>query len=140
MNDQVTIPSGPVRGPDGRFVSRSELQASVVPDAAPVAPAPPELPVNHWEEKGFAPDISRLCNDFETEPQQFIYGSRTREIIQTVNNARTVQDFDQYSEHEIAEMIDRIRSEVPQVEREIIAFSSQLGRARTVQDDSIDFI
>lgn len=100
-----------------------------------------EEPVkNHWEEQGFLPDIARVCQDFDNEPEKFLFSADVRQIIETVVNAQFVEDFDRYSNDQLAEFADTLRRRVPQVEREVTGLIAQLSRARTVAVQNIDFI
>lgn len=100
----------------------------------------PEEPKNFWEEQGFIKEIARVCTDLEGEREQFLFSANTRQIIETISNARTVEDFDRYSDTQILEFIHTLRESVPRIEREMMAFVSQLTRARAVQVDTVDFI
>lgn len=100
----------------------------------------PEEPKNFWEEQGFIKEIARVCTDLEGEREQFLFSANIRQIIETISNARTVEDFDRYSDAQIQEFIQTLRDSVPRIEREMMAFVSQLTRARAVQVDTVDFI
>ena len=104
------------------------------------APQAPEEPKNYWEENGFLPDIARVCSDLEAEREQFLFNSTIRQIIETINNAQRVEDFDRYSERQLQDFQQTLRRRVPEIERQVTTFISQLNRARTVQVETIDFI
>lgn len=103
-------------------------------------PSEPEEPKNYWEEKGFLPEIARICVDLEGEREQFLFNSTTRQIIATINNAQRVEDFDRYTDNQLAEFADTLRRRIPEIERQVSGFIGQLNRARTVQVDTVDFI
>lgn len=105
-----------------------------------VAPPVPEPEKSYWEENGFQPDIARMCNDLEGEPEKFLFSANIRHILDVVNNVSSISDFDRYSVEQIQEMIQSLRNEVPRVERQVVSFISQLTSARAVRNENIDFI
>lgn len=120
----------------GRFIPRSEVDVEVTPTEA----AAEQAPQNVWQQNGFLDEIARVCQDLQNEPEHFLYPSRIRDIIQTVSNAQTVHDFDSYNLGNIEEYIHEIRQTIPAIERDVVTFTAQLNRARTVQNDFTDFI
>lgn len=105
-----------------------------------VAPDVPEIQKSYWQEHGFEDDIARVCTDLEGEREQFLFNSRVRHVLELVGNARTIEDFDRYSVEEVNQFIQRLRNEVPQVEREVVSFINQLTAARAVRNENVDFI
>lgn len=103
-------------------------------------PAQPEEPQNYWEANGFLKEIARVCTDLEEERERFLFSAEIRRIIETINNAQTIEDFDRYTDGQLQEFVSTLRNRVPQVEREVVGFINQLTRARSVQVDSVDFI
>jgi hypothetical protein len=103
-------------------------------------PEVPEPPKNYWEQHGFLADIARICSDLEGEREKFLFDSSVRQIIETINNAQRVEDFDRYDDNALNNFIQTLRRRVPEVEREMVSFVNQLTRARAVQVDSVDFI
>lgn len=99
-----------------------------------------EEPKDFWVANGFLPEIARVINDLEGERERFLLPSDLRRIIETTLNARTVEDFNRYSDDEIRGFKDTIMSRMPNIEREVVSFISQLTRARSVVVESIDFI
>jgi hypothetical protein len=97
-------------------------------------------PQDFWVDKGFLPDIARICSDLEGEREQFLLPTSLRQIIETINNARTVDDFARYNDAQLADYKNNILRRLPEVERQVVGFVSQLTRARTVAVESIDFI
>lgn len=119
--------------------------SSVVPitevvRTVPEAPKVPEVRKDHWQENGFLKDNARICSDLEGESEQFLFPAEVRQLIETINNALTVDDFDRYSETEIVDFINTLRRRVPQIEREVTTFIGQITRARAVIVDSVDYI
>lgn len=122
---------------DGTQVELGPMaKVEVVRTEAPV----PEAPKNHWEEVGFLAEIARIANDLEGEPEQFIFSAEIRQIIETITNATEVEDFDRYTDAQLYDFASQLRRRVPQVEREVMTFISQLTRARAVAVDAVDFI
>jgi hypothetical protein len=103
-------------------------------------PEVPEEPKSYWEESGFLKEIANVCTYLEGEREQFLFSAEVRQIIETINNAQRVEDFDRYSDGEIQNFISTLRNRVPQVEREVMTFINQLTRARAVKVDTVDFI
>jgi hypothetical protein len=99
-----------------------------------------EEPADHWEANGFLPDIARICNDLEGERERFLLTSDLRQIIETINNAQTVQDFSRYNDSQLNDFKHQIQRRLPEVERQVVGFVNQITRARTVAVESIDFI
>ena len=100
----------------------------------------PEPPKDFWQEKGFLSEIASICRNLEGEREQFLFDAETRQLIETINNSLTVEDFDRYSESQLNEFVNTLRRRVPQIEREVTTFTGQLTRARAVAVDSVDFI
>ena len=120
-----------------RIHARETVEVEVVASETPPAP---EEPKNYWEENGYLPDIARVCTDLEGERERFLFSASVRQHIETINNAQRIEDFDRFSIDQLREINNILRSEVPEVERGVISFVSQLSRARAVEVDSIDFI
>lgn len=99
-----------------------------------------EEPADYWQANGFLPDIARICNDLEGEREQFMLPANVRQIIETINNAQTVQDFNRYNDSQLQDFRQQILRRLPEAERNVVGLVSQLTRARTVVVDSIDFI
>jgi hypothetical protein len=118
---------------------RTDVEVEVV-RAQEEPPAVPEQEKNHWEQEGFLKEIAKVCADLEGERERFLFNTETRQIIETINNARRVEDFDRYTDSQLQDFISTLRNRVPQVEREMMTFINQLTRARTVQVDTVDFI
>jgi hypothetical protein len=127
---------------DGSVVMVDEdgVQTTVGPMAEVEVVRAEEEPKSYWEENGFLKDIGNVCGYLEGEREQFLFDSATRQIIETINNARRVEDFDRYSDSELQNFVQTLRSRVPQIEREVMTFINQLTRARAVQVDTVDFI
>jgi len=99
-----------------------------------------EKPKNYWEENGFLPDIARVCADLEGEREQFLFDANIRQILETINNAQRVEDFERYSDNQLEDFASTLRRRVPEIERQVTTFIAQLNRARTVQVETVDFI
>lgn len=119
---------------------KAQVEVEVVrkEESQQAKPAEPEK--SYWEVNGFVKEIARICSDLEGEREQFLFNARTRQLIDTVLNAKTVEDFDRYSRDQINEFIQILRNDVPRVEREVVSFINQLTRARAVQVDTVDYI
>lgn len=117
-------------------VPRAAVEVEVVRSEEKV----PEEPKNYWEQNGFLREIARVCEDLEGEREKFLFNSEVRRIIETINNAQAVEDFDRYTDSQLQEFVQTLRNRVPQIEREVVGFINQLTRARSVQVDSVDFI
>lgn len=116
---------------------RAEVEVEVVRAQEHVVP---EIPKTYWEEQNFLPDIARVCSDLESEREKFLFNAELRQLIETVINAKSVEDFDRYTVDELFSFATNIRHQVPQVEREVLNFINQISRARVVSIDNIDFI
>lgn len=99
-----------------------------------------EEPADYWQAQGFLPDIARICNDLEGEREQFMLSSEVRQIIETVSNAQSVEDFTRYTNNDLNEFRNKILRRLPEAERAVIGLVNQVTRARTVAVESIDFI
>lgn len=126
-----------VRTEDGEMVRVAPTATVEVVSAAPEVP---EEPKDYWQEQGFLKEIARVCVDLEGEREKFLFTAEIRQIIETINNATRVEDFERYSNDQIHEMINTLRRRVPEVERQVNSFVGQLNRSRAVAVDSVDFI
>lgn len=109
-------------------------------EQAPQAPTAPEaIPQTQWEIDGFLKELGNVASGLEGLEEEHILGPQIRQIIDTINNLQTVEDFANYSDGELQEFIDRLRQDVPRIEREVMQFVNQVSRARTVAFE-VDFI
>lgn len=116
---------------------KKPLKAEV---AVEVARSTPEEPKTFWEEAGFLEEIGRVCENLENEPERFLFDSTTRHAIEVILNGRTVADFERYSTEQLRDFSQRLRTRVPEIERQVTSMINSLSRARTVQLDTVDFI
>lgn len=112
-------------------IERAEVEVEVVRQ---------EEPADYWQASGFVPDIARICNDLEGERERFMLPSDVRQVIETINNAQSCQDFNRFSDSELQDFKQKILRRLPEAERNVISLVNQLTRARTVAVESIDFI
>jgi hypothetical protein len=122
------------------IIPRNDVEVEVVRSQGEQAPEAPAVPKSYWEENGFLDEIAKVCVNLEGEREQFLFPAEIRQIIETINNAQSVTDFDRYNDAELQEFINTLRRRVPQVEREVVTFINQLTRARSVAVDTVDFI
>lgn len=104
----------------------------------PTAPTE-EIPTNEWQKEGFLRELGTVCENLEACEEMHIFSPELRQIIDTVLNLKTVEDFAQYSDDRLLDYINTIRRDVPRVEHEIMQFITQISRARTVAFE-VDFI
>jgi hypothetical protein len=97
-------------------------------------------PQDYWQANGFLADIARICNDLEGEQERFLLPSDVRQIVETINNAQSVDDFTRFTDAQLVDFKTKILRRLPEVERQVVSFVSQITRARTVAVESIDFI
>lgn len=120
------------------------VDADGLPVRAPEAPQPPagtqeEMPVSEWEKAGYLSELAHLCEGLTELKEEHLYPSAIRQIIDSISNAKTVQDFDGYSNDRLQRMIQQLRNDVPRIERDVVTFVSQVSRARSVAT-VVDFI
>lgn len=120
----------------GTGKKRPEAEIEVV--TAPVEPVAEDTRTS-WEKQGYLEDIALVAQGFEESREQFLLPARVRTIIETVNNAKIVSDFDRYTNEEIQDLIDSMRHEVPQIESRVRDFIGKIERAQTAVVD-VDFI
>jgi thiamine kinase-like enzyme len=107
---------------------------------APQAPVAEEgIQQTQWEIDGFLRELGNVAAGLEGLEEEHIFGPQIRQIIDTINNLKTVQDFSNYSNDELMRWIQQLRQDVPRIEREVMQFVNQISRARTVAFE-VDFI
>lgn len=104
---------------------------------APMAPPEPEK--TFWEEQGFLRELENVANGFDALQEEHILGPEIRQIVDTINNLKSVEDFAAYSNDELEIFKNKLRREIPQLERQIVQFVNQVSRARAVVFE-VDFI
>lgn len=114
---------------DGVIVTVSEApQEPVVEDTR-----------SEWEKQGYLSEIASVIEGLETSKEQFLLPANIRTIIETVNNAKSVEDFDRYTDNELQGLVDSMRHDVPSIENRVREMMDKIHRAQTALVD-VDFI
>jgi len=119
---------------------QTQAEVEVVREEQQAPEAAQEQEKSFWEQAGFLEDIARVVEGLEAEPEKFMYSAATRQIFETINNAKVVSDLDRYDEDQLQSFISRIRENVPAAQQQIVSFQRNIGRARIVQSEEVDFI
>jgi len=119
---------------------QTQAEVEVVREEQQAPEAAQEQEKSFWEQAGFLEDIARVVEGLEAEPEKFMYSAATRQIFETINNAKVVSDLDRYDEDQLQSFISRIRENVPAAQQQIVTFQRNIGRARIVQSEEVDFI
>lgn len=118
----------------------AEVTGQVATDELTPAPEEPEKSV--WiTEDGFLPELAMVCDGLEGLNEEHMLPASIRQIVDSIENARTVEDFAQYDNDQLNNFTRQLRDTIPRIEREVIQFVNQVGRARSVAVASdVDFI
>lgn len=117
----------------------AEVTGQVTDEVRPVAEEPEG---SVWvREDGFLPELALVCDGLTALGEEHMLPASIRQIVDSIENARTVEDFAQYDNEQLQNFTRQLRDTIPRIEREVIQFVSQMGRARSVAVASdVDFI
>ena len=117
-------------------MSSKKLEES--PEAVP-APQEPEDNRNDWEKQGYLREIALVAEGFESSRETFLLPNRIRQVIETVSNAKTVGDFERFTNEELNEFVITLRRDLPNVERQVFDLVTKIDRVQTAAFE-VDFI
>lgn len=103
------------------------------------APQEPEDDRNDWEKQGYLREIALVAESFENSRETFLLPNRIRNAIETVSNAKTVGDFERFSNEELEDFIGALRRDLPNVERRVFDLVRKIDRAQIAAFE-VDFI
>lgn len=94
---------------------------------------------NLWEEKGFIPELAKVCFHLEALEESTLLPKELNEIIERTASATRVEDFDDFTDEDIQNMINSIRNELPRYYNNVIVAIRDISQARPIVVDD-DFI
>lgn len=113
------------------------VQVESVAEVQQITPAEPEVPADPWD--GFSPQMKQLIGHFEVLEENHVLDRQMRELIDLAENGQSVADFDRFTDNQLANFVDTIRTRLPRINQDMREFMQKVStvRALTVEPDFI---
>lgn len=108
-------------------------------EKAGAPPEPKQEDASPWEEQGYLREISLVVEGLDELDEAFLLPARIRQAIETISNAKKVDDFDRYSDGQLDEFINTLQGDLPRIERAVTEMMNKLNRTQTAAFE-VDFI